>query len=99
MPSSSWSVTMPRVLLIGLLPVEDEHLADALHRGGAGALAKRFERLFALVAIHGRSANLDQLVRAERAIDFLHHFIRKAFAADDDDGLQGMGPCFEHFAL
>src|SRR3954462_10433875 len=99
MPLRLSSVSMPRVLFTRLLPVEDEHLADALHRRGAGALAERLKRRLARAAVERRRAHLDQLVRGERAIDFLHHFIRKAFGADDDDGLQGMGPRFEQFTL
>src|SRR3954467_3313632 len=99
MPLRLSSVSKPRALFTRLLPVEDEHLADALHRLGAGALAERAEAIFAHVASEAGRPHLDQLVRGERAIDFLHHFIRKAFGADDDDRLQGMGPRFEQFTL
>src|SRR5262245_1979166 len=96
--ASSAAVRRPLGLLI-FLPEQHEHLADALHRSGAGALAKRLKSDFARVAVEAGRPHFDQLVRRERAIDFLHHSIRKAFAADDDDGLQGMGPRFEQFTL
>lgn len=70
-----------------------------LHGLGISARAKRLKSFLALIAVETRRAYLDQLVRRERSVDFVHHFIRKAFVADEDHGLEVMSPRFEQFTL
>src|SRR5256885_1100330 len=53
---------MPSGLFIALA-VNDQHLANRLHRFGAGALAERLHRFVARVALEARYAHLDELVR------------------------------------
>ena len=63
-----------------------------LHRMGRAALHEFGEQGFALVAVHGRGAHLDELVRGERALDFREHGVGDALAAEVDHGIQGVRP-------
>ncbi len=49
--------------------------------------------------IDSHEANLDQLVRIERALDFHEHGRCKARIADQDDRSEGMGTRFQYLAL
>jgi hypothetical protein len=69
-----------------VLPKNDENLADLLHRMRIELLAERFHPDVARVAVLGRRAHLDQLVRLERAVDFRDDFVGEPLlVADDDD--------------
>jgi hypothetical protein len=59
-----------------------------LHGVCAGALADAGERHFALVAVEQGSADLDQLVVRERAVDLRDHGVGEAFAAQLEDRIE-----------
>jgi len=48
------------------------------------ALADLFQPQLARVAVVGRRADLDQLVRPERTVDFREDFVRESFLLADD---------------
>jgi hypothetical protein len=50
--------------------------------------ADRAHPLFAQLAVVGRRAHLDQLVRLERAVDLGDDFVGETFVADDDDRIE-----------
>jgi hypothetical protein len=50
--------------------------------------ADRAHPLFAQLAIVGRRAHLDQLVRLERAVDLGDDLVGEALVADDDDRIE-----------
>ena len=79
--------------------IHDEHLANGLDRFGLRAFAQGSQRLFAFLALDGRRTHLDQLVRLQGEIDFLHHFVGEAFGPDDDHRLELVGSGLERLAL
>src|SRR4051812_316969 len=89
---------MPTGLFIALA-VDDQYFADRLHRLGAGARAKGLHRFLARVALQGRGAHLDQLVRLERALDFADHLVGNAFRADEHHRLEPVRPCLQLLPL
>ena len=70
-----------------------------LHGLGAGALADAGERNRALVAAERRGADLDQLVRAEGAVDFGDHGVGKASFTKLKNRIEIMGARFERLAI
>jgi hypothetical protein len=52
--------------------------------------ADRFHPHVPRVAIVGRGAHLDQLVRLQRALDLGEHLVGEALVADEHDGIQAM---------
>src|SRR6266851_5721290 len=88
-----------RWLRSSVLAVEHQQLSDLLHRFGAGALAQRLERHLARVSLERRGAHLDELVRLQREIHFLHHLVGEAFGADHHHRLELVGARLERFAL
>jgi 23S rRNA (uridine2552-2'-O)-methyltransferase len=69
-----------------------------LHGVCAGALADAGERHFALVAVEGRGAHLDQLVVRERAVDLGDHGVGEALFAQLQDRVQRMRARLERFS-
>jgi hypothetical protein len=86
-------------VFLGTLAKDHDDLADVLHRRGAGRPADLAEEPVALVAIDSHEANLDQLVRIERALNFHEHGRCKARIADQDDRSERMGTRFQYLAL
>ena len=70
-----------------------------LHGLGAGALADARQRHLALVAVERRGADLDQLVRGERAVDFGDDRVGQAFLAQLQDRAEVVGAGLERLAL
>src|SRR3954452_8577036 len=89
---------MPTGLFIALA-VDDQNLADRLHRLCSGARAEGLHRFLSRIALQRRGTHLDQLVRLERAVHFVHHLIGNAFGADEHDRLELVRPCLELLAL
>ena len=54
------------------------------------ALADRREPGVALLALARGCADLDELVRLERAVDFGDHLVGEALVADEHDGAEAM---------
>jgi hypothetical protein len=74
------------LFLFRVFPKEHENLAYLLHRMGFELLADRLQPRVARVAVVGRGAHLDQLVRLQRAVDLGKDLVRQAIlVADDDD--------------
>src|SRR4051794_7171046 len=89
---------MPTGLFIALA-VDDQNLADSLHRLCTGARAEGLHRFLSRIALQRRGTHLDQLVRLERAVHFVHHLVGNAFGADEHDRLELVCPCLELLAL
>jgi len=91
-PASFFGLGSPRLPgFLGSLAVDDEHLADSLHRMRGEPLANRSEPGLAHVAVTARGAHLDELVRLEGPVDLGDHLVGEAFVADDDDGAELVG--------
>jgi hypothetical protein len=54
--------------------------------------ADRAHPLFAKLAVVGRRAHLDQLVRLQRPVDLGDDLVGEALVADDHDGIELVGP-------
>ena len=70
-----------------------------LDRLGPGPLANRTESVVARVAIKGTGADLDELVRRQRAIDLGDHLFRESFGADLNNRIQLVGFRLERLAF
>ena len=57
------------------------------------------KRLLAVIAFQAGRADLDQLVRLQRAVDLRNHFFGKAFIADQDDRLELVRLALQRLAL
>src|SRR5688500_14539369 len=99
MPLSCSSVSMPRVLFIWFLSEEHEDLADLLDLLGLCPSTNGTQSLVALIAVKAGGAHLDELVRAERAVDLRDHFIGEAFGADVNNRIQLVGFRLERLAF
>src|SRR3954467_6315561 len=89
---------MPTGLFIALA-VDDQNLADRLHRLGTRARAEGLHRFLSRIALQRRGTHLDQLVRLERAVHFVHHLVGNAFGADEHHRLELVRPCLQLLAL
>jgi hypothetical protein len=83
----------------GLRPIEDQDLSDVLHCLRAQAVADLRQRRVARFAFHGANAHLDEFVRRQRAVDFRHDCIGKAFLADVNDRIERVRAAFKGFAF
>ena len=70
-----------------------------LDRVRVGALADAGQGHFALVAVERGGADLDELVRGERAVDFRNDGVGETLFAQLKDRVEGVGAGFEGFAL
>jgi len=59
---------------------------------GVNRFAHQVEQARARRAILAQDANLDELVRAQRDVDLVHHRRRETVLANCDDGIQMMRP-------
>jgi len=57
---------------------------------GFEALADLLHPQLARAAVVGRRADLDELVRLQRAVDLGQHLVGEALVADDDDGIEAV---------
>ena len=70
--------------LVEILAVNDQDLPDLLHRLGLQPLADLLHPQLACVAIVGRRADLDQLMRLQGPIDLGEDFVREPVLLADD---------------
>ncbi len=72
--------------------MNDQYLADMLHRLGARARADLGQQGVPRHAVGAGDANLDELVGFQRPIDLLEHAARQSSGAYNDDRAQRVGP-------
>jgi len=71
---------------IRVLPVHHQDLPDLLHRMGFQLLADRLHPDVPRVAVVGRGAHLDELVRLQSPVDLGDHLVGESLVADDHGG-------------
>lgn len=79
--------------------IHDQELADALHRGGSGALADLLQAGVARVAIVTQDANLDQFVRCQGALNLGGNRVGETGLSDDHHGVEVVGKGLERLAF
>src|SRR5690606_27028591 len=72
-------------------PVQDEDLAQVVHRGAGELLADPVEQFVARGAVFASRPDLDQAVGREIAVDFLEYGVAQPLVANEDDGLERVG--------
>ena len=87
-------ISVWRSRVVGFGPPQHDDLADLLDEGGAGPRAHRLGNLVTRVAV-GQDLHLDQLMRRQRAINFLHHRVREPALTHLDLGLECMSASLE----
>jgi hypothetical protein len=70
-----------------------------LHGLGACPRADFDHCRFAFLSFQSACGNLDQLVRAEGAVDFRMHLLGQTFPAEDDDRFERVCPPLESLAF
>ncbi len=78
-------------MLFDVLPVKYGDVTDTLHHLTAGLLGNLIDHLVTLVTITGIDPYLDEFMRVQRRIDFIHDIIGNAMLADDDDDFPVVG--------
>jgi hypothetical protein len=84
---------------LGLFAVDHQNLADVLHRLGAQALADLRQGGVARFAFHGTGADLDELVRRQRAVDLAENGFGEALLSDVNDRIERVCAAFEGFSF
>jgi hypothetical protein len=69
---------------VGVLPPQDQKLAEMLHRRTIEFCANPFEHRLSRIAVIVENAHLDELVREEREVDLVQHLRREPMVADAD---------------
>ena len=81
-----------RTSVLGTRAVEDQDLADLLHRARNERFADFTGHPRTALAIVAQHPDLDELVTRQRDIDFMQHGRRQARFPDHDDRMEMVGP-------
>lgn len=77
--------------VLGPRAIDDENLADVLHRGGGERFADFLQQRFTRCALIKKNADFDQFMTAEAPFDFVEHRRPKPGVAKHYDRTQCVG--------
>ena len=80
-------------------PIEQSHVADALNEGGVEAARNSLQYPVAFLTVADPDASLDELVMAQRTVEFRDHGISQSAAANRDDRLEVVSQAAQMLAL
>ena len=84
---------------VGIVPPDDQQFAQVLDRCAFELAADSRKQRVAFAAHIAEHADLDQLMRFKRDIDFVQHGGRQSVRTDRDDGVQMVGLGAQRAAL